>query len=186
MEDSKIIGLLYERNEKSLSEIQGKYGRELLALAERITGSREDAEEVVNDTLSAVWASIPPAYPDPLYTYVLRIARNIACNRVRSRNTQKRKTETVSFDAIADELADSLVSTDAEDVDEGKVTRVINEFLSRQTSTDCLIFVRRYFYADNIGNVAKMTGLTRALVSLRLTRMRKRLAKLLNEEGVQL
>ena len=186
MDDGKIIGLLYERNEKGLAEIQSKYGRELSALAERITGSREDAEEIVNDTLTAVWASVPPAYPSPLYAYVLKIARNIACNRVRSRNTQRRRNETVSFDAVTDELSETLVFAGDEDVDEGMITRVINEFLSKQTQTDCLIFVRRYFYADNIGNISKMTGLARGLVSLRLTRMRKKLASLLTEKGVSL
>ena len=186
MDDGKIIGLLYERNEKGLAEIQSKYGRELLALAERITGSREDAEEVVNDTLSAVWASIPPAFPDPLSSYVLRIVRNLSCKRVRFRNAEKRKSGIVSYEEIIDELADSIASDGDGNVDEGIITQAVNELLAKESPQNRTIFMRRYFYADSVKHISSLTGMTRAAVTLRLSRMRGRLHDLLTEKGIQI
>lgn len=186
MDDSKIIGFLYERNEKGLSEIQNKYGREMLGLATRITGSSDDAQEVLNDTLSAIWTSIPPAFPDPLSSYVLKICRNIACKRVRYRNTQKRHADTVSFESIFDELSDTLVTGDDESENETDITGLINEFLSKEKQKNRIIFVRRYWYSDSIESISRITGISKPLITVRLSRMKAKLLKALTEKGVKL
>ena len=59
MEDEKIIELFLERNEEGIMQMQKKYSNYCGAVARRIVGSYEDAEECVNDTWLRAWNSIP-------------------------------------------------------------------------------------------------------------------------------
>ena len=46
--------------------------------------------------------------------------------------------------------------------------------------------MRRYYYADDIPAIAKMTGISKNAISARLMRMRKRLAEILKERGYKI
>ncbi len=184
MEDPKIIGLLYERSERGLSEVQSKYGKQMSAIAYGICGNKEDADEVVNDALAALWAAIPPEYPDPLSAYVYRIVRNLALARVRTRASAKRSGSVIPVD----ELTEELISEEGiEELAESReITLALNEFLSLLDRRSRIIFVRRYWFSDNVADIAKRVGMNRVAVSMRLSRMRTSLAKLLNERGIEL
>ena len=49
--DAQIISLFHARDQKALSETQQKYGGLCHCIAKNILGSREDAEECLNDAL---------------------------------------------------------------------------------------------------------------------------------------
>lgn len=185
MEDPNIIGLLFERSERALDEIQKKYGKEMAGIAYGVVGSREDAEEIVNDALRVLWGRIPPEYPDPLSTYVFRIVRNLSLARLRDRNRLKRTPAVVD---PLDELTESIAAVEEPDQlsESREITLVINEFLSRLDRTGRMIFVSRYWYSENVAEIAKKQGMTRVAVSARLARMRKSLAELLKERGIDL
>ena len=185
MEDANILGLLYERSERALDEIQKKYGKTMAGIAYGVCGSREDAEEIVNDALRAVWGRIPPEYPDPLSTYLFRIVRNLSLARLRDKSRLKRTAAGVD---PLDELTESIAGVEEpEELSESReITAVMNEFLSRLDRTGRKIFVARYWYSENVADIAKKNGMTRMAVSSRLTRMRKSLAALLKERGIQI
>ena len=98
MEDARIIDLFYERSEQAVSELDRKYGAAVRKTAANILRDREDAEECVNDTYLGVWNSVPPHRPEPLGSYVCRIARNIAVSRLRA-NTAARRSGGVELHA---------------------------------------------------------------------------------------
>ena len=50
-EDSKIIDLLYKREEQALIELSEKYGTACKRIAGNILKNHRDAEECVNDTM---------------------------------------------------------------------------------------------------------------------------------------
>ena len=184
MEDPKIIGLLYERSERGLTEIQAKYGKQMFSIAHGICADREDAEEVVNDALAAVWDAIPPEYPDPLSAYVFRIVRNLALVRVRTRASAKRAGDVVPVDELTEELfSDDEIERLAES---REITMVLNEFLSLLDRKSRIIFVRRYWYSDGVAQIAKRVGMNRVAVSMRLSRMRALLAAKFHERGIDL
>ena len=60
MEDTQIIDLIYDRNQQGLAELDGKYRRLLLSVADGILHSGEDSEECVSDAYLKVWNEIPP------------------------------------------------------------------------------------------------------------------------------
>lgn len=103
MEENQIIQLLFERNEDALAAVLQKYGRYCEIIVKNVLGNNTDADECVNDTLLDVWNSIPPNKPENLRTYVGKIARNNALDRLKRDTAKKRGGE---MKAIVDELAD--------------------------------------------------------------------------------
>ena len=72
IEDEKIIEMFFERSEQGIRELDIKYGTVCHNLSYHIVGSRQNAEECVNDAYLGVWNTIPPARPNPLLSYVLK------------------------------------------------------------------------------------------------------------------
>ena len=63
IEDEKIIEMFFERSEQGIRELDIKYGTVCHKLSYHIVGSRQNAEECVNDAYLGVWNTIPPARP---------------------------------------------------------------------------------------------------------------------------
>lgn len=183
LEDSQIIDLFFERSERAISELDKKYGRAVTKTADNILRSRRDAEECANDTWLAVWDSIPPHRPDPLAGYVCRIARNLAVSKLRSETAQKRNG---SLDLVLDELEGFIPSgADVEaDYNYKETVEGINRFLSALDYDDRFLFVRRYWYADSVKEIAAAMHERESRVSVRLFRLREKLRKTLKKEGL--
>ena len=64
-----------------------------------------------------------------------------------------------------------------------ELTAVINQFLASLSREDRCLFVRRYFYADTVTELAAQTGNSANRVSVRLFRLRNKLKKALAKEG---
>ena len=182
LEDSLIIGLFFERKEQALEELDRKYGQAVKKKASNILSDRLDVEECVNDTYLGCWNSIPPQKPNPLVSYVCRIARNLSVNRYHANRAEKRSG---NYDLILNELEESIPSRmDVESETEAKeLTEAINRFLAELSREDRVLFVRRYFYADTVTELAAQTGDSTNRVSVRLFRLRGRLKKALTKEG---
>ena len=64
--------------------------------------------------------------------------------------------------------------------------QAINAFLDDATTTDRIIFVRRYYCFDTCAEIAKGLGMTRGAVNTRLSRLRKELKRHLEKEELLL
>ena len=183
MEDSQIIALFIERSEQAIAELDRKYGSAVKRTAANILSDRLDVEECVNDAYLGVWNSIPPQRPSPLVSYVCRIARNLAVNRWHANTARKRSA---NYELVLDELEDCLPSgADVETELEAKeLTAAIDRFLAAQSREDRFLFVRRYWYADPVSELAALTGSSADRVSVRLFRLREKLRKTLTKEGL--
>ena len=71
-----------------------------------------------------------------------------------------------------------------EEYDAKELSEAINTFLSTLNYTDRFIFVRRYWYADSLEDIAKMANSTPNSVTVRLYRLRKKLKYSLMKEGL--
>ena len=183
MEDCAIIDLFFERSEQAIAELDKKYGGAVRKTAANILQDRQDAEECANDAYLGVWNSIPPHRPSPLAAYVCRIARNLAVSRLRRRTAAKRND---SFDLVLDELESSIPSgMDVEaELEARELSEAIGRFLAALPYQDRYPFVRRYWFADPVKDIAAVTGLREGRVSLRLFRLREKLRKHLEKEGL--
>ena len=76
MNDEQIIQLFFTRNEDAIRQTDDRYGAKLTRLSENIVGSREDAQECVNDTYFKAWDTIPPTKPVHFFAYLAKICRH--------------------------------------------------------------------------------------------------------------
>lgn len=183
MEDYKIVELYWQRSERAISETKNKYEKMLSGLSYSLVGSAEDAEECVNDTYLAAWSRMPSDRPTYLGAYLSKIIRAISIDRFRSKHRQKRG----GFAEICDELDDCIPDgTDIEaEYDNGRLAELINRFVGELSEERRVIFVRRYFFSDDIAAIAARVGVSRSKVKVELFRMRESLRKILGKEDFQ-
>ena len=60
---------------------------------------------------------------------------------------------------------------------------LIDRFLDRLPYEDRFLFMRRYWYADSLSDIAGMAGMSYGTAAVRLHRVRDRLRKYLLKEG---
>ena len=163
MEDREIIDLFFKRDEEGILRLEEQYKAYCGKIASQILSQREDVEEVLND----------------------KITRNAAINRVKMLGAKKRACD--SFTESIEELADSVtLSTNnvEEHIAEEDLVQSINTFLRALKKETRIFFVRRYFYHDDIKEIAERYGVTESKVKVSLHRTRNELKKKLQDEGL--
>lgn len=167
-------------DESAIKECEKKFGSELLAVSLRITGSREDAGECLNDTLLQVWKTAAKVKPQNLRYYLLRIVRNISLDKVRRANSKKRCGITVAFQELSECLPDE--SAYIELTDEEGIAGDIKSWLLTLGEEKRAVFVRRYFLMENVRDISKNLGIKEKTLSSALTRLRASLKSYLEEK----
>ncbi len=183
MDDKLIVELYWRKDSSAISETSQKYDAYCYTIADNILHNHEDSQECVNDTWLRVWDSIPPQRPSILRLFLAKITRSIAFNCYNARNAEKRGNGEIA--AVLDELSE-CVSGRADVHSEYEATelgRSINRFVHSLSKRDGNVFMRRYFFNDSVSDIAVRYGLSENNVMVILSRTRKKLKKLLTEEG---
>ena len=186
MDDRQIIALYNERSEAALSETAKKYGRYCRTVAYNILLNGEDSEECVNETWLRAWEAIPPQCPERLSAFLGKITRNLALNRYKHNNREKRGGGQIVL--VLEELTECIPGTDRteEAVDETLLTEVLNGFLRELSVEKRKIFMRRYWYLSTVKEIAEEYGLSESKVKMTLLRLRSKLKTVLEKEGILL
>ncbi|MCM1179742.1 MAG: RNA polymerase sigma factor [Clostridium sp.] len=185
LDDKEIIRLFYERSEQAIVALEKKYANIFFSVSFNILKNRQDAEETLNEVYLAAWDTIPPQNPKPLLTYLMRIVRNISIKRYHKNSAIKRNSY---YDIALNELEDSFscIESVEEKYEVKELAETINTFLDIIDRKNKQIFVRRYYFADSIEEIAGKFSLSENNVSVRLYRIRKRLKKYLEKEGYRI
>ena len=185
MQDSKIIDLFFERSEQAITELSLKYEKLCINIAVNILSNEEDSLECINDSYLGVWNTVPPKRPENLKYYLCRIVRNNALKRFHSNTAAKRNSH---YDVALQELEGCLPdeSSIEKELTSAEITRLIDSFLQGQSKENRVIFTRRYFFSDSIGDIANRVGMSESNISVRLNRMRKSLRNHLEKEGIEI
>lgn len=183
MEDTEIIALYWDRDERAISETAEKYGSYCHSISYRLLQNTEDAKECVNDTYVGAWNSIPPHRPGLLSAFLGKIARRISLNRLRERNAGKRAAG--QYALTLNELSDCIPSGQrAEDMAETKeLTRILNAFLATLATEERRVFLCRYWYFDSVKEIANRFGCGQSKIKMMLKRTREKLLTHLKKEG---
>ena len=182
MDERDIFALFHARDEQAIAECERKYGAACLRIAENILGSREDAEECVSDTWLRAWKSVPADPPRKLGAYLTAVTRNIALDRLRMREADKRGGG--EADRCLDELADILPSGDAPPETEVLFRDLMTRFVLSLGPEEREIFLFRYRNVETVSEIARITGKSPGAVKIMLYRCRKKLRDYLKKEGI--
>ena len=184
MDDLSIIELYFARDEQAIKETDKKYGKLCYRIAYNILNNNEDSEECVNDTYIGVWNAIPPTRPKSLMAFLCKITRNISLKRVEAMARQKRCQATiVSLDELAEILPDESIG---ENISNDNLTELISDFLRKEKADVRNVFIRKYYFFDSVGDIAKRYGFTEDKVKSMLYHTRKKLKDHFIKEGVKL
>ena len=116
--------------------------------------------------------------PDYLPGYLYRIVRNLSLAKYHSNTAAKRNS---LYDVALEELEDCIPggSSVEEEVAGKELAFLLNRFLGTLNRENRILFVRRYWYADSIGELAERFGASSNAISVRLSRVRGKLKKFL-------
>ena len=184
--DEEIVALYWSRNEEAIRQTADTLGHYCYTVAYNILGNTEDAEECVNDTYLALWNAIPPARPASLKHFVTRILRNLALNRYKEQNRDKRGGGQVPL--ALEELSEVVSDTEDIPADYAKkeLLKSISVFLRGCSARDRGIFLDRYVRLESTEDLSARYRIKEAQVLLILSRTRKKLKAHLEKEGYTL
>jgi RNA polymerase sigma-70 factor (ECF subfamily) len=148
-----------------------------------ILSNREDTDECVNDTWYRAWNTIPPQKPKSLSAFFGRIVKNLSIDRYNANHTQKRYD---GITALLSELEDCVASKSNTEqiVDKKLLSKTITDWLNSLPKEDRALFVRRYWFGESVGSLAKQFGVAENSMAQRILRMRKKLKSALEMEEI--
>ena len=185
MEDSAIIDLYWSRDQRAIEETAGKYGSFLHTLVWNILRSRGDTEECVNDTYLRTWNAIPPARPGAFRTWLGQITRNLSLDRWKAERTQRRGG---GAEILLGELEECVPAPRGveQQLEDQEIASLISVFLRRLPAGSRRVFLQRYWYGQDLKEIAAEQGCSVGKVKSSLFRTRKALRAYLEEEGIEL
>lgn len=184
MEDRDIIELFHARTESAIDQTADKYGHYCQSIAFRILQNEEDAKECVNDTYLRAWNSIPPHDPPCLRLFLGRITRNLAFDLFKKRSAEKRGAAATLLPY--EELGECLPSAECAEtvIDRLFLGDILTRFLKDLSPTEQWVFVHRYWDLESIEEIAAAVGITPNYAKVMLHRLRKKLSRVLEKEGI--
>ena len=182
MDDKDIIKLYFDRDEAAIKETDQKYRPYCFSISNNILADCETAEECVNDTYLTTWRSIPPQNPNIFKLFLAKIVRNISLDCYRKINAEKRRGGQMPL--ILDELEEAIPS--AYDLEEEvlyrDLIRILSDFVNNLSDEDKTIFIKRYFYAMTIKEIATNSNYKYNNLVTKLHRLRNNLKDALESE----
>lgn len=183
MQDRDILQLYQNRDRQALVETHQKYGSYCLTLASAILCKEQDAQNTVRDAYLKAWQAIPPTRPGSLKIFLAKITRKLAFFRWLSYNEQQQAEG--ELEAVLEEL-ESCIPTDSLQQNDKNLTAAVRDFLNSLPERERAIFLRRYFFVEESTSIAARYGMKPAAVLRSLSRARKRLETILEQEGYTL
>ncbi len=183
MEDHIIVNLYWSRNPEAIQRTGEKYGGYCRSIARNILPDCRDAEECVNDTWLNAWNAMPENRPSLLAPFLGKITRNLAFTRWRASRTEKRGGGELPL--VMDELSEcASPDNPLQAVETAELEAAINRFLRALPERECSVFLRRYWFADPMVNIARRYGMRESTVRTSLFRSREKLRRHLEKEGL--
>jgi len=178
-DDQYYITKIIQGDANSFSVLVDRYKDLVFTLALRMLKSREEAEEVSQDTFLKVFKSLSKFKGESKFsTWIYRVTYNTCLDKIKK---QKRAPIVVTID----EFTEHQVST----IDNALDKLVAQE--RKQVIQDCLKilpgdvgFLLTLFYFDerSVEEISKIIGVSKSNVKVKLFRSRKKLASILKEK----
>ncbi len=181
MDDEKIIDLYFRREERAIKATDAKYGKLLNHIAYNILRSAPDSEECVNDTYMRAWQAMPPERPAFLKAFLAKITRNLSINRYLANKSRGR---IFSADTVFEELLQCVPDPSGNVSSDLELKEAINLFLGSLQDKQRKIFIKRYFYACPISEIALEMHMTTSNVKVTLMRTREKFRIYLEKAGI--
>jgi RNA polymerase sigma-70 factor (ECF subfamily) len=147
----------------------------ILSIVRGVVGNKEDAEEVAQDVFVKAFFSLSGfRFESSFSTWLFKIAYNMSVSKVRIK-----KRDVSSFYDVAS-VEDSTV---AESEDKGRkeeMFRALYSAIDQLDTNDRFVLLSFYNHQKSIKEISQITGMSESNVKVRLHRIKKRLAVMLD------
>jgi RNA polymerase sigma-70 factor (ECF subfamily) len=154
-----------------------RYSRPVLSFIYDLTGEREAAEELMQETFVRAYRNLGTLRADArLSTWLFGIAKNVAREHGRARRRASRKVEL--DDSTVTELADAGPPPDDSLINK-ELNNVIRDALSKLDEDKRLVFTLKIFQQQSYEEIAAITGFSIAKLKTDLHRARHEMRRLI-------
>jgi RNA polymerase sigma-70 factor (ECF subfamily) len=158
---------------RELEETFREYARLIYRTAYGVTGSREDAEDVLQSVFLRLLRHEFPGRPGrDTKAYLYKAAVNLSLDTLRSRRRHPSVEDTESVEALEEQSAPPT---------DNDLHRRLYEAIAMLKPDTAEIVILRYVHDYSDAEIAKMLGVSRGAIALKLFRSRARLKKILGE-----
>ena len=172
-ETTILISELRQRKSAACQQLLATYGPMVFRMVQRIVPLREDAEEVYQDVYVTALRGIEGYNPQQatLATWLNRIAYHESLNFIRGKSPV-----IVSMDDP--ELSNSLLASDEEPQDEQTIQQ-LEQALEKLPAHEQAIVSMFYYDNMSLADIAFVTGSITSTVGSQLSRIRKKLYRMI-------
>lgn len=177
MREETILRKLRARDPTGLEALMERYLPYVSAIVWSILRNGmtpQDGEEVASDVFLAAWEQAADLQPGHVKGWLGAVARNKAKNKLRQRGC----TLPLEEDALELPGPDSPQG----ELERAEERRLVRQAVDSLPDQDRELFLRHYYYAQSVKEVAAAMGLNEATVKTRLHRGRLKLKELLTKE----
>jgi RNA polymerase sigma-70 factor (ECF subfamily) len=177
MSNAALIDVQGKMSSSEFDELFRAHQRLIYRTAYGITGSSEDAEDVLQSIfLQLIGRKFPPDLKKNPRAYFYRAAVNASLNSVR---TKRRHVQIADADQLQSTAAQPEIEPDQ--IMRKRLLRSIGKLNAKAVEVLMLRYVHDYSDAE----IAKMLGTTRGTIAVRLFRSRAQLKRLMRATGVE-
>ncbi|MFY0653536.1 MAG: RNA polymerase sigma factor [Cyclobacteriaceae bacterium] len=158
-----------------------KYQAKVYSYVFYLMHTREDAEEVVQDTFMKAYRSLHQFRGDASFsTWLIRIAHHNCLSRFR-----RKVPDRVSLDNVYDDSFSGQETDPSQELDLNDRKKILARALERLKPEERSVVTMYYFNELSISEVSKVTDLSVSNVKVTLHRSRGKLLNILKEMGIK-
>ncbi|MDR2804733.1 MAG: RNA polymerase sigma factor [Dysgonamonadaceae bacterium] len=176
VDDHFYIQQIKAGNTQAFNGIVSKYQSRLLTIIAKITGNRQDAEDILQEVFLKVFQSLEQFKGEAEFsTWLYRVAYNTTLSELR-----KKKVAFVPMDNNFS-AENEPVNESIDEMDTEHRLHCLNTALKRLSPDDAFLITLYYLKEQSIDEIGQISNLSISNVKVRLHRIRKKLAAEINQ-----
>ena len=176
IDDQHYINLVIKGDTNAFAVLVDQYKHMVFTLALKMVKSREEAEEVAQDSFLKAYRALAKYNADAKFsTWLYKIAYNTCLDRIRKNN---REQYTVAIDEYTEQQVRSLDNILGR-IEENERRQMIQDCLNLLPGEDGFLLTLYYFEGQPVKEIAKIMNINANHVKIKLYRSRKKLTAVL-------
>ena len=157
----EIIALYEQRNLQAITQSEQQFGAYCRLIARSLLRNEQDVDACVSDTWTRAWETVPLESPANLKLHIGKLTRSLAMERLAECAPDEYGEQVSAVLAELGEIASPNAHPSAA-IAPQSLSAILGEFLSGLSARDCAIFIRRYYYVEDIELIARRFAVSRA------------------------
>lgn len=176
-DESQLIRRILQGEPQAFSVLVKRYQGPLFSLVGQIVNSPEDAEEVTQDVFVKAFTRLDGFRGgSSLSTWLHRIAYNTAISAIRKKKLPVMDFDDLTLYNIPDTQVDEMLNREEDE----RLMQQMEQAIEKLPAEDRALLSLYYTQQKSVGEVAAITGFSPENVKIRLYRVRKKIAFLIN------